>query len=159
VTDLALCWPGKTSAAYARTGVDEYLGRIRRYRDCQVITTPEERHGSQYSDAHRVEREGAAILKRLDGLGPVWLCALDPGGKAFDTAGFAKLLRRQLYDDTRLPVFVVGGPDGLSSAVRQRADRLMGISSLTLPHDMARLVLVEQIYRALTIISGHPYDR
>ena len=159
MTDLAFCWPGKTSAEYARTGIDEYLLRIRRYRSCRVVIAPEEPRSSQYSDAHRVEREGEGVLKRLGDLDPAWVCALDPTGKPVNTGDFAALLRRQLYEDTRTPVFVVGGPDGLSYAVRNRADRLLGLSSFTLPHDMARLVLAEQVYRALTIINGHPYDR
>jgi len=134
VTDLAFCWPGKTSAAYARAGIDDYVSRIQHYRDCRVVITPEEPRGSQYSDKHRVEREGDNLLKRLGDLEPAWICALEP-------------------------VFVVGGPDGLSYAVRERADRLLSLSPFTLPHDMARLVLAEQVYRALTIIHGHPYDR
>jgi len=159
VTDLAFCWPGKTTAAYGRAGIDDYVSRISHYRDCRVGITPEEPRGSQYSDKHRVEREGAALLKRVGGFDPAWVCALHPAGKSLDTRDFAELLRRQLYEDARTPVFVVGGPDGLSYAVRERADRLLSLSALTLPHDMARLVLAEQVYRALTIIHGHPYDR
>jgi len=56
VTDLAFCWPGKTSAAYARAGIDDYVARIGHYRDCRVVVTPEEPRGRQYSDKHRVER-------------------------------------------------------------------------------------------------------
>ncbi|NKB86869.1 MAG: 23S rRNA (pseudouridine(1915)-N(3))-methyltransferase RlmH [Acidobacteria bacterium] len=159
MTDLAFCWPGKTSAAYARDGMDDYLGRIGRYQKCRVVITPEEPRSGRYSQEHRVEREGEGILKRLKDLDPFWLCALHPAGKPLNTGDFAKLVRRQLQDDGRTPVFVVGGPDGLSYAVQKRADRLLGMSSFTLPHDMARLVLVEQVYRALTIIHGHPYDR
>jgi 23S rRNA (pseudouridine1915-N3)-methyltransferase len=159
VTDLVLCWPGKTAADYAQRGLDEYLARIRRYRKCRVVITPEEPRSGQYSDEHRMEREGDGLLKRVEEFAPAWLAVLDPGGKPMKTTDFAALLRRQLYDDTRTPVFVVGGPDGLSYAVRERADRLVSLSPLTLPHDMARLVLAEQIYRALTIINGHPYDR
>ena len=159
MTDLAFCWPGKTSAAYARAGIDDYISRIKHYRDCRVVISSEEPRGRQYSDKHRVEREGDNLLKRIGDLGPAWVCALDPAGKAVNTRDFAELLRGQLYESTRTPVFVVGGPDGLSYAVRERAERLVSLSAFTLPHDMARLVLAEQVYRALTIIHGHPYDR
>ena len=159
MTDLAFCWPGKTSAAYARAGIDDYASRIGHYRDCQIVITPEEPRGSQYSDKHRVEREGDRLLKRVADFAPAWVCALDSAGKSLDTRDFAEMLRGQLYESTRTPVFVVGGPDGLSYAVRERADRLLSLSPFTLPHDMARLVLTEQVYRALTIIHGHPYDR
>lgn len=159
MTDLVFCWPGKTSAAYARAGIDDYVSRIKHYRDCRVLITPEEPRGSQYSDKHRVEREGDGLLKRVGALDPAWICALDTDGKPLNTRDFAELLRSQLYEGTRTAVFVVGGPDGLSYAVRERADRLVSLSAFTLPHDMARLVLTEQVYRALTIIHGHPYDR
>ena len=159
VTDLAFAWPGKTTPAYARAGIDDYVARISKYRDCRVLVTPEEPRGNQYSDKHRVEREGDKLLKRVRDFDPAWVCALDPSGKPVNTRDFAELVRRQLYESTRTPVFVVGGPDGLSYAVRERADRLLSLSAFTLPHDMARLVLTEQVYRALTIIHGHPYDR
>jgi len=140
-------------------GLDDYLTRIGRYCGCRQVICREEPRGGKYSHAHRIEREGARLLSRLEGLGPAWVCALHPDARPTDTADFARLVRRQIYEDTRLPVFVVGGPDGLSYAVRDRADRLLNLSPFTLPHDMARLVLAEQIYRALTIIHRHPYDR
>lgn len=159
MTALYLCWVGKTAAPYARVGVEEYLRRIRRYRDCREIVVAAERHDGRYSAAHRVQREGRRILERIDKLGPAWVAALDPEGKERSSPDFAEIVRRKAYEDPRTPVFVVGGPDGLSSSVRERADELIGLSHMTLPHDMARLFLTEQIYRAMTIINGHPYDR
>jgi len=156
---IVLCWPGKTSAEYARIGIDEYLGRIRRFRRCECVVVAEEPPTKHYSDKHRQERQGAALLKRLQPFDPVFVVALDPRGKALESAKFAELLRRQCYDDARTLAFVVGGPDGLAKGVRDRADLLLGLSSMTLPHDMARLFLAEQIYRGFTIIHGLPYSR
>ena len=158
-SDLVLCWPGRTTAEYARIGVTEYLGRIRRFRTCECLVVPEEPAGKKYSQAHRIEREGKSIINGLGKLGSAFLVVVDPAGKYLDSAGFARLLERQCYDSARTLTFVVGGPDGVAPIVKDRADMLLGLSRMTLPHDMARLLLVEQIYRGFTIIRGLPYDR
>jgi 23S rRNA (pseudouridine1915-N3)-methyltransferase len=77
---------------------------------------------------------------------------LDPAGRPLDSAKFTALFDREL-------VFVIGGADGLPEAWRPRADRLLSLSPLTMPHELARVVLAEQIYRALTTLRGHPYPR
>jgi 23S rRNA (pseudouridine1915-N3)-methyltransferase len=78
--------------------------------------------------------------------------ALDERGKDLTTVQFAELLKTET-------TFVIGGPDGLDEEVRKRASRLVRLSSLTLPHALAQVVLVEQIYRAATLLTGHPYHR
>ena len=156
---MVLCWPGRTTAEYARIGVAEYTKRIRRFRTCECFVVPEEPAAKKYTASHRVEREGASILKRLSTLGSMYLIVVDPAGKQLETPGFARLLERQCYDSARTLAFVVGGPDGVARIVKEKADMLLGLSRMTLPHDMARLLLVEQIYRGLTIIKGLPYDR
>jgi 23S rRNA (pseudouridine1915-N3)-methyltransferase len=156
---IVLCWPGKTTAPYARIGIEEYLKRIRRFRRCRCVVVPEEPAGKQYSDEHRLERQEKGILARLAAFDPYYLVLLDPGGKALDSRKFATLLQRQCYDEGRVLAFVVGGPDGVSEGLRGRANVLLGLSSMTLPHDLARLLLTEQIYRGFTIIHGLPYSR
>ena len=157
--DIVLCWPGKTTAEYARVGIDEYVARIRQFRTCECVVVSEEPSGGQYSKKHRLERQGKAILKRLEAFNRLFLAVLDPQGKTLDSPKFAELLQRQCYDDARTLAFVVGGPDGVASGVRDRADLLLGLSSMTLPHDMARLFLTEQIYRGFTVIHRLPYSR
>lgn len=156
---IVLCWPGKTAAPYARLGIDDYIDRIRKFRSCDRAVVAEERPGGQYSEEHRLERQGKALLKRVEALKRAFLVVVDPRGKAMKSHEFADLLRRQCYDGSRTLVFVVGGPDGVASGVRDRADLLLGLSDMTLPHDMARLVLAEQIYRGFTIIHRLPYSR
>jgi 23S rRNA (pseudouridine1915-N3)-methyltransferase len=156
---VVLCWPGKTTAEYASVGIQDYLSRIRKFRRCECVVVSEEPSTKHYSDEHRAERQGKAILKRLEAFQPLFLVALDPRGKSMDSRKFADLLQRQCYDDARTLAFVVGGPDGLSPTVRGRVDLLLGLSSMTLPHDMARLFLTEQIYRGFTLIHGLPYSR
>ena len=124
-----------------------------------AATVPEERQTKRYTAAHRIEREGRAIHGRLDELASPWVAVLDPAGKQLTSRDFAARLQHDSRESGRPAVFVVGGPDGLCYSVRDRADLLIGLSRLTLPHDMARLLLAEQVYRAMTIIHGHPYDR
>jgi 23S rRNA (pseudouridine1915-N3)-methyltransferase len=83
---------------------------------------------------------------------------LDPEGKALNTAGFVDLVRRAELDGRDL-VFVVGGAGGLPSEWREHSDLLLSLSPLTFPHELARVVLAEQIYRAFTTLRGHPYPR
>jgi 23S rRNA (pseudouridine1915-N3)-methyltransferase len=83
---------------------------------------------------------------------------LDPQGRVLDSAGFADLFARAEMLGHDL-VFVVGGHDGLPPAWRERADLLVSLSALTMPHELARAVLTEQIYRAFTMLRGHPYPR
>jgi 23S rRNA (pseudouridine1915-N3)-methyltransferase len=80
------------------------------------------------------------------------LVVLDEKGRDFTTVQFAALLKAET-------VFVIGGADGLDDAVKQKADLLLRISSLTLPHALAQVVLLEQIYRGATLLTGHPYHR
>ena len=83
---------------------------------------------------------------------------LDPAGKAFDSNAFAEIFRKAEMSGHDL-VFVIGGHDGHPQAWRERADLLISLSALTMPHELARAVLAEQIYRAFTILRGHPYPR
>jgi len=87
-----------------------------------------------------------------------WKVLLDPAGEALDSAGFARLVGQAEMQGKDL-VFVVGGADGLPETWRGHADRLLSLSPLTLPHELARVVLAEQIYRALAFLRGHPYPR
>ena len=83
---------------------------------------------------------------------------LDPAGKALDSAQFAKLISKA-EQTGRDVVFVIGGADGLPADWRNRGDLLVSLSALTFPHELARVVLAEQLYRALTMLRGHPYPR
>lgn len=156
---FVFCWVGRTAADYARAAEREYLGRIRRYCEARVVTVGEERRDGTYDAEHCLDREGRRILDRIQALEPACVVVLDVAGHQTSSHELAEYVRAEGRDRGRNVVFVVGGPDGISSLVRQRADRLLGLSRMTLPHDMARVVVLEQAYRALTIIHGHPYDR
>jgi 23S rRNA (pseudouridine1915-N3)-methyltransferase len=113
---------------------------------------------SRAADAgRRREDEGAALL-RLAREADV-IVALDQRGKALDSAAFARLLAEKRDGGAKAAALLIGGPDGLGEAVRAAADLRLSLGPMTLPHGLARIVLAEQLYRAATILSGHPYHR
>ena len=97
-------------------------------------------------------KDDAQLKKFLPKLKQARIVALDERGKDMSTVQFSSLLK----DAT---VFIIGGPDGLSAQIRENAEILLRLSSLTLPHALAQVVLIEQIYRAATLLTGHPYHR
>jgi 23S rRNA (pseudouridine1915-N3)-methyltransferase len=119
----------------------------------EVVELPESRAGSA---ARRKAEEAAALRSALaDGL----MISLDEGGKSLTSQAFAERLR-QWRDDGRPAVnFVIGGADGLDPELRSGAELTLSFSPLTWPHQLVRIMLAEQLYRATTIISGHPYHR
>jgi 23S rRNA (pseudouridine1915-N3)-methyltransferase len=113
---------------------------------------------SRAGDAtRRRDEEGAALLKLVREAD--FLIALDARGKALGSDAFAKLLAEKRDGGAKATGIVIGGPDGLSDAVRAAAHLQLSFGAITLPHGLARIVLAEQLYRAATILSGHPYHR
>jgi 23S rRNA (pseudouridine1915-N3)-methyltransferase len=135
-----LYFAGKPKDAHANSLAAEYIRRAARYAPCTMTEYRPDRF-----DPHAKHPAAKKIL-------------LDPAGKHLDSARFAAL-----FSDAEMRghdlVFVVGGHDGLPAPWRDRADLLLSLSTLTMPHELARAVLAEQIYRAFTILRGHPYPR
>lgn len=132
---------------------DDYAERIRRLRvDYRATHVPEVRPGS-YTDDHVLEREARGLEKKI---GDGTLVTLDRTGVALDSVRLAERLER--WAAPRLTL-VVGGPLGLHGSVSERADTRWSLSPLTLPHELARVIVVEQIYRALTILRRIPYHK
>jgi 23S rRNA (pseudouridine1915-N3)-methyltransferase len=100
--------------------------------------------------------EGALLGSRI--AAGAWLCCLDERGEQMDSPGFARLLDRWKLE-RREAVFVIGGADGIDNAVTARADLLLSFGRMVWPHMLARVMLVEQLYRAATILAGSPYHR
>lgn len=107
--------------------------------------------------ADRQAEEGAAILAALPRSGLA--IVLDERGRTMSSPEFADYIWKRRADGVESMSFVIGGPDGLSAEVRERAALLVSFGKLTLPHQMVRALLLEQLYRAATIQSGHPYHR
>jgi 23S rRNA (pseudouridine1915-N3)-methyltransferase len=105
----------------------------------------------------RCAEEGAALLKLARDADTI--IALDERGKALTSQAFAGLVGKIRDDGTGTLAILVGGPDGLAPAVREAAHVKLSLGAITLPHGLARIVLAEQLYRAATILAGHPYHR
>jgi 23S rRNA (pseudouridine1915-N3)-methyltransferase len=134
---------------------DRYAGRIERlgvrYRSRWV---GEVKTGGRFSDAHVRQREGRGLLEAVDGRQR--LVALDPGGRSCTSEQLATRVGRWAPGGA---VLVVGGPLGLDPTVRQRAEWIWSLSALTFPHELVRVLVAEQLYRALSILRGMPYHR
>jgi len=122
----------------------EYIERIARYVSC---------------DSHLFDSEAAMFewLDRQPGRTPAHAVLLDSRGKQYTSEEFAAHLGRIRDEGAQRLVFAIGPADGWSPAARQRANLLLSLGQITLPHQLARVVLAEQVYRALTILAGHPY--
>ena len=137
---------GKPRLAHARAGVAEYLARLR------CFSTVDTAHIS----ASNPLREGSQLLSRSEGC---FRLVLDERGKKFSSRTFAEEVRRIEGNPRKTCALLVGGADGLSELVRESADLLWSLSPLTLQHEMALVIALEQIYRAHTILTGIPYHR
>ncbi len=138
---------GKPSLAYAKTGVDEYLKRLSRFGNHELVTV---KAGSS-------EEVSARLLERSQGCHRI---ALDERGIALGTRAFAeKLGGLEARGDVKSLAFLIGAADGHTEALRSSCDLLLALSPFTLQHELALLVLLEQLYRVASLKSGSPYHR
>ncbi|MGE0356325.1 MAG: 23S rRNA (pseudouridine(1915)-N(3))-methyltransferase RlmH [Burkholderiales bacterium] len=147
---------GHKQPAWLQTGLREFLKRLPPEIKVELSELKPEERGAGRSVEKARELEGARILAAIPEGATVF--ALDERGRAVTTQGLSVLLAGWMRDATH-PVFVIGGADGLAEAVKERADKLLSLSALTLPHGLARVVLAEQLYRAWSILANHPYHR
>ena len=152
---LVILMVGKTRAAFIQEGLDFYRKRLLFYHQLSLITVREDKPQSGLTPEQIKEKEGARLLARLPK--PARVIALEPGGKEFTSEGLARWLAG-LEQEAHIPfVFVIGGHLGLSPAVLQAAEHRLSLSRFTFTHELSRLILLEQLYRAATIRAGHPY--
>jgi 23S rRNA (pseudouridine1915-N3)-methyltransferase len=142
---LRVIWAGKTRDRSLAALVSDFTARVRKFLPLDIVELKESR------------ADAAGILAAISPDERV--IALDPAGKTWTSAEFAGFLDRHMQYDHRPLAFVIGGPDGLDASVRKRADLAWSLSPLTFTHDMARFILLEQIYRALATLRNHPYSR
>ena len=146
---IRVIWVGKTVNGFPQDGVDHYLKRIRPYREIECVDVrPGDHSGRDPAQALRVE--GEAILKRIEDRARVIL--LDERGTALSSPDLARWL-----EERPAATFVIGGAYGIDGRVVARADDRLSLSKLTLPHQLVRIVLLEQLYRAFTLQHGHAY--
>jgi 23S rRNA (pseudouridine1915-N3)-methyltransferase len=157
---IAISAIGKLKDAEERAIVERYAkrltgaGRPLGLGPIDISEYPE----SRASDVAERKREEAARLLRDVGPGDVAI-ALEPTGKSLNSEAFAAFIRSTRDGGAKACVFLIGGPDGHGEAALNAAALKLSLGTLTLPHGLARVVLAEQLYRAATILSGHPYHR
>lgn len=147
---------GKLSASFYKAGVAEYLARIKRYINTEVVEIKEGGGSSgKKASPQLIEQEGEAILRKVPT--EAFAVVLDEHGKQGTSKKLAQLLSRHMLDNCPEVVFIIGGAYGLSNRVKSRGDLVLSLSEMTFPHQLVRLVLLEQVYRAFTIIRHEPY--
>jgi 23S rRNA (pseudouridine1915-N3)-methyltransferase len=146
-------WPGKTKDEHLRALINEYLKRLSRFARCEIVEVREGDPDDRSSRVKETQRMLAAISKRAF---PV---ILDLQGREWSSPELARELQRWEKDGMKEVAIVIGGPEGISAPVAACARQLWRLSRLTLTHEMARVVAVEQIYRAYTINHGLPYQK
>jgi len=145
---------GRDRSGWFEPAVRGYAERLQHYTRLELTELPEPR-GKRQAEASKLHEGGRILAARRPG---ETLIALDAKGQSVDTPAFARLLgESQLHSQDLL--FVVGGDDGLDDTVLAAAQRVLSLSAMTLPHRLARLVLVEQLYRGFTLLKGEPYHR
>src|SRR5262245_10597644 len=150
---LRVLWIGKTRDAHLNFLINDYIARIRRFLSIEVVETKEVR----VDESKRLRAEGEKLLSAIDSADRLIL--LDPAGKTWTSPQFAQFVGKHMREDARRLTFVIGGFSGVSDDVTRRADVRWSLTPLTFTHDLCRVLVLEQLYRALTIIHNHPYSK
>ena len=152
---VALVLVGKTVNKHFVELIDEYAGRVKHYISFDIITIPELKNTKSLSADQQKQQEGELILKQMQAGDHVVL--LDEHGKEFRSVEFSSYMEQKMQTVNKRLVFVIGGPYGFSPDVYAKANEKISLSKMTFSHQMVRLIFVEQLYRAMTIMRGEPY--
>lgn len=151
---------GKLKEKYLKQGIQEYVKRLTPYANVEIIEVPDEKAPETLSEAEMEEvkqKEGERILAKLSP--DTYVITLEIEGKSISSEQLAnKLDELSTYGRSKI-AFIIGGSLGLSKAVTQRSDFSLSFSKMTFPHQLMRLILLEQVYRAMKINRGEPYHK
>ena len=146
---------GKTDSNELNQLIQTYLKRLQHYIKMELEIIPDIKNRKQLSEKLQKEKEGELLLKSLKNTDVVVL--LDEKGKQFRSVEFSNYLQGKMNASTKQLVFIIGGPYGFSDTIYKRATSKISLSKMTFSHQMIRLFMVEQIYRAFTILRNEPY--
>ena len=152
---IALVVIGKTDARYFVEAINEYKNRLVHYIPFDMEVIPDIKNVKNLSESQQKEKEGDLILKALQP--GDYLVLLDEKGKEFTSMQFSAYIERKTHLVPKRLVFVIGGPYGFSDAVYKAAAEKISLSKMTFSHQMIRLIFIEQVYRAMTILNNEPY--
>lgn len=160
IVNISIITVGKLKEKYLKLGIDEFLKRLTAYAKMEIIEVPDEKAPEQLSDLEMEQvkqKEGEKILSKISP--DTYVIALAIEGKMKSSEELADSLDKlATYGKSKI-AFVIGGSLGLSNEVLQRADEKLSFSKMTFPHQMMKLILLEQIYRAFRINRGEPYHK
>lgn len=146
---------GKTDDKNLQTLVEQYQKRLSFYVKFDLEIIPDIKNAKKLSEKEQKEKEGELILSKISSTD--LLVLLDENGKTFSSVGFSEYLQKKMNSGIKTLVFVIGGPYGFSDLIYQKANEKISLSSMTFSHQMVRLFVIEQIYRAFTILRNEPY--
>ncbi len=155
---LVFLFLGKTREPFFAEGIEEYSKRLAHYAPVEVKVIKEKKGtGANLPAAELKKEEGLLLAKNV--AQPTLLVALDERGRALNSVAFAEQLGQWENQGQKSVTFLLGGPTGLSPDILRMSDLVLSLSAMTFPHEMARLVLLEQVYRAYTIKAGSGYHK
>lgn len=153
--NIKLLTIGKTDDKNLKTLIEHYQKRLSFYVKFDLEVIPDIKNVKNLSESQQKEKEGELILSKIAPADVLIL--LDEKGKSFTSVGFSDYLQKKMNAGIKTLVFVIGGPYGFSDAVYQKAKGKISLSEMTFSHQMVRLFIIEQIYRAFTILRNEPY--
>ena len=152
---IALFQTGKTTDKHISELADLYSNRIKKYTGFEIITIPDVKNTKNMPVQEQKAKEATKIIQSVTD--DDYIILLDERGKELRTLEFSGTLEKMFFLPKKRIVFIIGGPWGFSEAVYKRADYKMSLSKMTYPHQLVRLLFLEQLYRVFTIIKGEPY--
>tara|TARA_R110000796_G_scaffold252631_3_gene389421 strand:- start:78957 stop:79430 length:474 start_codon:yes stop_codon:yes gene_type:complete len=146
---------GKTDSVQLLQLISEYENRLKHYIKFDLELLPDIKNTKNLTEVQQKEKEGEAILKKINPTDVLIL--LDENGKQYTSIEFSDFLQKKMNAGIKQLVFVIGGPYGFSSSIYEKAQGKISLSKMTFSHQMIRLFIVEQMYRAFTILKNEPY--
>jgi 23S rRNA (pseudouridine1915-N3)-methyltransferase len=154
---IKFLWIGKTKNTAIKSLIVDYLERTGRLVSCEVVEARDVSKSRSLPSARVIEDEGEALSKYLPDQGRI--VVLDENGLQYASTDFARWLESEQDRGTRLITFVIGGADGLSSKIIRQAHQKLSLGKMTWTHEMCRVLLIEQVYRAMCILRKIPYHK
>lgn len=152
---ITLIFVGKTEDDFIKVGIEKYVSRLSHYIKLEIIEIKNIKTPKTISKENLKNLEYEQVAKCLSNDDTVYL--FDENGKEYSSVGFSVFIKKSMVNSIKNLVFIVGGAYGFSEKLEQRANGKISLSKMTFTHQMVRLIIVEQIYRAFTIINNEPY--
>ena len=149
---------GRVKEGFFRRGIEHYLSRLQPYSRVEIVELPEARAAEKKASREQIVAEEATGMGKYL-RGGAHRIALSNEGKSMFSEELASYLERLLIEGKSTVDFIIGGPLGLAESVKEKGDLCLSLSALTFPHRLARLILLEQLYRCFKIIRGEPYHK